>query len=146
MRSITTIHHRERARHGNRGTGSYYRVVLRPKNEFISFRIQDVGRPGHAERLAGQTRSGRWLTQAWLINKNDAHVERGFLVADDPNIKRILNNLSKIPRKVKGDIFQARDRRNVPEREKPTKAQVSARRKNIKKAQRARRIKRLLER
>jgi hypothetical protein len=39
---------------------------------------------------------------------------------------------------VKGDIFEARPRPNVPEAAKPTPAQQKARRENIKKAQAAR--------
>jgi hypothetical protein len=39
---------------------------------------------------------------------------------------------------VEGDVFEARPRPNVPEREKPTPAQRRARSANIKKAQAAR--------
>jgi hypothetical protein len=44
---------------------------------------------------------------------------------------------------VKGEVFEARPRQNVPEREKPTLAQKRARRANIKKAQAARRAREL---
>lgn len=40
---------------------------------------------------------------------------------------------------VKGDVFEAKDRPNIPERKKPTAAQTKARLENIKKAQEARR-------
>jgi hypothetical protein len=40
---------------------------------------------------------------------------------------------------VKGDIFEAKDRLNVPESKKPTQAQQRARLENVKKAQQARR-------
>ncbi len=145
MRSTTDY---VRAKPGTRETGNYYRIVLKPREKFTSFRIQDVGRPGHAERLAGKRTSGNWTTQAWLINKKDAHIENGRLVADDPNVKKILNNLSTTPKRIRGDVFKATDRRNIPEKEKPTKAQLRAWRRNIKKAQRARirPIKRLLQR
>jgi len=42
-------------------------------------------------------------------------------------------------RRLKGDIFFAKPRQNIPEAEKPTARQRQAYRKNIKKAQRARR-------
>jgi hypothetical protein len=42
------------------------------------------------------------------------------------------------PKYVKGDIFKAIDRPDVPEKEKPTAAQKKARVSNIKKAQAAR--------
>ena len=50
----------------------------------------------------------------------------------------VLAKLGSEPVHVKGDIFEARPRRNIPEREKPTPAQQRARRTNIKKAQAAR--------
>ena len=46
--------------------------------------------------------------------------------------------LGSEPKHVKGDVFKAKDRPNVPEREKPTTAQQKARSTNIKKAQAAR--------
>ncbi len=130
-----------RAKPGERSGGEYYRVIVRPKGEFSTFRVHDIGKEGHAQRLAGKRPNGRWDTQAWLINKNDAHIEQGKLVADEPKTKQILNKLSTVPRHVKGDIFRAKDRRDIPEKEKPTPAQKRARQKNIKKAQRARKIK-----
>lgn len=129
---------RKRAKPGEKGTGDYYRVVLRPKKEFVSFRIHDVGRKGHAQRLAGKRASGSWDTQAWLINKNDAHVESGHLIGDNPNARKILDQLSSAPRHIRGDVFEAKDRKNIPEKEKPTAAQRRAQRRNIKKAQSAR--------
>lgn len=129
---------RARAKPGTMGGGDFYRVVVRPKEQFTSFRIQDVGRKGHSERVAGRRASGSWDTQAWLISKQDAHVEQRKLVADTPSARKILDNLSSTPRQIKGDVFRAKDRRDVPEKEKPTAAQRRAQRTNIKKAQRAR--------
>lgn len=130
---------RNRKKPGTVGKGKYYRIVVRPKEQFSSFRMQDVGRKGHSLRLAGRRASGRWDTEAWLVSKKDAHVENGKLVADDSSAKKILaKQLSTRPRRVKGDVFRARPRRNVPEYEKPTVAQRQAQHKNILKAQHAR--------
>jgi hypothetical protein len=60
------------------------------------------------------------------------------LVADSKAAKELLKTLGSEPTHQKGDIFTAKDRRNVPEREKPTTAQKRARQANIKKAQSAR--------
>lgn len=130
---------RSRARPGTRATGNYYRIEVRPKAEFVTFRNQDIGKPGGLERLAGKRSSGSWATQAWLINKDDAHRDGDKLVADSQDAKNLLSKLGSEPIHQKGDIFIAKDRRNVPEREKPTAAQKTARAKNIKKAQAARR-------
>ena len=128
---------RARAKPGTKGEGDYYRVIVRPKEEFVTFRYHDVGRPGHVQRLAGKRSSGSWDDQAWLISKEDAHIENGKLVADTSAARKILEVIGPV-KLVKGDIFQGHPRRNVPEREKPTPAQRRARMENIRKAQKAR--------
>jgi hypothetical protein len=133
---------RARRRPGSTGKGKYYRIAVRPKSEFVSFRTQDVGRPGHIQRVAGRRASGSWGTVTWLIGKEDAHLERGRLVADTPAARKILRQLGSAPVRLTGDRFKAIDRRNVPERSKPTPAQRRARRRNVKKAQASRRRKR----
>jgi len=122
---------------GVKGTGDYFRIVVRPKEKFTSFRNQDVGKPGGLQRVAGHRSSGSWSTQAWLISKDDAHIENGQLIPDSQDAKNLLKILSSKPVHEKGDIFTARDRRNIPENEKPTPAQKRARAANIKKAQAA---------
>jgi hypothetical protein len=129
---------RARAKPGTRGKGKYYRIVVRPKEEFVTFRYHDVGQPGHAERLAGKRSSGSWDDVAWLISKEDAHVENGELVANTPEMQKILDVIAPALH-VKGDIFQGHPRKNVPEREKPTPVQQRARMENIRKAQAVRR-------
>ena len=120
------------------GSGKYYRVEVRPKSEFISFRTQDVGRKGHIQRIAGKRTSGSWSTVTWLIGKEDAHVQDGRLVADTPGARQLMAQLGSRPVHTQGDRFKAKDRPNVPERSKPTPAQRRARSANIKKAQAAR--------
>jgi hypothetical protein len=132
---------RTRLRPGSTGKGKYYRIAVRPKSEFVSFRTQDVGRPGHIQRVAGRRASGSWGTVTWLIGKEDAHLERGRLVADTPSARKILRQLGSAPLRLTGDRFKATDRPNVRERSKPTPAQKRARQRNIKKAQASRRRK-----
>jgi hypothetical protein len=128
---------RGRMKPGTTGEGEFFRIQVRPKTEFVTFRTQDVGGPGHVERVAGKRPSGSWDTQAWLIGKRDAHVEDGKLIPDTAGARDLLAKLGSIPRHVKGDVFEAKDRPNVPEAEKPTAAQRRARAANIKKAQAA---------
>ena len=130
---------RRRAKPGTKGEGDYFRIVVRPKEEFTTFRYQDVGEKGHILRLAGKRSSGSWDTQAWLIGKEDAHLAGDTLVADTDDARRLIETLGTKPKHVKGDVFEAKDRPNVPERKKPTEAQQRARLENIKKAQQARR-------
>jgi hypothetical protein len=126
---------RARKKPGTTGEGNYYHVEVRPKDEFTAFRTQDVGDGGHLQRVAGKRSSGSWATVKWLIGKEDAHVEGGKLVPDTRDAKDLIKKLGSEPIRKRGDLFEAKPRRNVPEREKPTAAQQRARRQNIKKAQ-----------
>lgn len=128
----------QRAKPGTKGGGDYFRIVVRPKEQFVTFRNQDVGDPGHIQRLAGKRGSGSWSTQAWLVSKQDAHIENGSLKPDSSDAKDLFKKLGSQPKRVKADIFEAKDRPNVPEKAKPTPAQRRARAANIKKAQAAR--------
>ena len=129
---------RGRQQPASTGEGNYYHVEVRPQDDFTAFRTQDVGGPGHIQRVAGKRESGSWATVKWLIGKEDAHVENGKLVGDTKDAKDLLKKLGSQPVHKSGDRFEAKDRRNVPERSKPTAAQTRARRQNIKKAQAAR--------
>jgi hypothetical protein len=130
---------RTRAKPGTTGEGDYFHIVLRSRADFTTFQTQDVGDKGHILRLAGKRSSGSWATQTWLISKSDAHLEGDTLVADTQDARKLLGSLGSKPKHIKGDIFEAKDRPNVPERDKPTEAQKKARLENIKKAQQARR-------
>lgn len=129
---------RARAKPGTKGGGDFYRIIVRPKEQFVTFRNQDVGEPGGLQRVAGKRSSGSWSTQAWLISKDFAHIEDNKLVADRKDAKDLLKKLGSQPKHEKGDIFTAKDRPNVPEEDKPTAAQKRAQQENIKKAQAAR--------
>ena len=127
QRTLAQPEGKNRARPGTTGEGEYYRIIVRPKGEFTTFRNQDVGKPG-----------GSWATHAWLISKEDAHMEGDELVPDSDDARELLATLGSKPVHKKGDLFTAKDRRNVPEKDKPTPAQQRAQRENIKKAQAAR--------
>lgn len=130
---------RQREKPGTPGEGEYFHIQVRRKDQFRTFRTQDIGRKGGIQRVAGRRSSGSWDTQKWLISKKHAHVEKGKLVPDTDDAREVLNALGSTPEHLGGDRFKAKARPNVPEEEKPTPAQQRARQKNIKKAQAARR-------
>ena len=130
---------KKRAKPGTKGEGDYFRIAVRSKEQFTTFRYQDVGEKGHILRLAGKRSSGSWDTQVWLISKGDAHIEGDMLVANTDDARNLIEALGSRPKHVKGDVFEAKDRPNVPESKKPTAAQQKARLENIKKARQARR-------
>lgn len=129
---------RKRAKPGQKATGDYYHIEVRPKEQFKTFRTHDVGKPGHIQRVSGKRESGSWSTQKWLISKNDAHIEDKKLVGDTKDAKNLLKKLGSQVTRTRGDRFQAKPRPNIPEHKKPTVAQKKARQKNIRKAQKAR--------
>ena len=131
---------RSRKKPGSTGKGGFYRIEVRPKSKFTSFRVQDVGQKGGLERVAGRRSSGSWGTASWLISKEDAHVDaRGHLKITDKKAQSVLKSIRGRIVHVKGDIFKAHPARNVPESEKPTVAMRRSQRQNFKKAQAARR-------
>src|SRR5690349_19090526 len=78
-RAIAQPQGRGRAKPGSTGKGNFYRIEVRPKSEFVTFRVQDVGKKGGLERLAGKRSSGSWDTVSWLVSKKDAQVNHGHL-------------------------------------------------------------------
>jgi plasmid stabilization system protein ParE len=124
-----------RAKPGATGRGAFFHIEVRPRREFKTFRTHDVGNKGGIERVAGKRGSGSWSTQKWLIGKNHAHIHNGKLIADSNDAKHVLDTLGTAPVHVSGNRFRAKDRPNVPERQKPTLAQRRAQGRNIKKAQ-----------
>ena len=130
---------RSRKKPGTTGKGKFFRIEVRPKSEFKTFRIQDVGKKGGLERLAGKRSSGSWDTVAWLVSKEDAKIKNRELIIKDPRAKSVLKNLRGSIMRVKGDIFRAHPKANVAERLKPTPAMKKAQKANMRKAQTARR-------
>jgi hypothetical protein len=137
----TPLQHR-RAKPGSRGGGKFFHIEVRPSTQFVAFRVQDVGKPGGVERVAGRRASGSWATAKWLIEKTHAHLGDGRLVPDSPEAKELFRNLASVPVHVDGDRFRAKPRRDIPESEKPTPALRRAQLANIKKAQAAVRARR----
>jgi hypothetical protein len=138
QRAIAQPEGRKRAKPGSKGEGDYYRITVRDKNQFSSFKTHDVGDKGKIQRIAGHRPSGSWDTQAWLISKDIAKKVGNILETSNKDVKTLLKELGSKPKHLKGDIFEAKPRPNVPEADKPTKAQQNAREGNIKKAQKAR--------
>ncbi|MCW5588401.1 MAG: hypothetical protein KIT27_01935 [Legionellales bacterium] len=102
---------KQRKAPGTTGKGDYYHVILRPKEEFATFRNHDVGNEGHSIRVAGKRSSGSWSTQKWLISKNDAYVDKNsYLRSDREKTQTILKRLGTIPKHTKGDRFTAKPR------------------------------------
>lgn len=139
QRTLAQPQGRGRKKPGTTGKGKFYRIEVRPKGDFTSFRVQDVGGKGGLERLAGRRSSGSWDTVSWLIEKTDAKVlPNGQLHITGAKARSVLKNIRGPIFHVKGDIFKSHPRKNVPEAAKPTPAMRRAQKANIKLAQKAR--------
>ncbi|MEK9160654.1 MAG: hypothetical protein AAB440_01280 [Patescibacteria group bacterium] len=127
-----------RKKPGTTGHGKFYRIEIRPDQKFTSYRMQDVGKKGGLERLAGRRSSGSWATVSWLIAKKNAHVSGKTLFIDNAKERAALKKALRGPiTHIKGDVFRVHPVKNVPEKAKPTPAMKRAQKANIKKAQAA---------
>ena len=133
---------RRRAKPGSSGKGRFFHIQVRPNSRFTRFRVQDIGARGGIERVSGQRSDGSWDTVKWLVEKNQAHIHGGRLVADTAEARKLLRSLGSTPVQTAGDRFRAKPRTNIPESEKPTPKQLKAWRVNIRKAQAAKRKRR----
>ncbi len=95
---------------GSTGKGKFYRIELRPKGQFKSFRTQDVGKKGGLERLAGHRATGSWDTVTWLIAKDKAIVVNGHLKITGEKDQSVLKQIKGPIVHVEGDIFHAHPR------------------------------------
>ena len=95
---------------GSSGRGEYYHIELRPDEDFATYRTQDVGDPGHIQRVAGKREGGGWSTVKWLVAKGDAHVEGGRLIGDTSEAKDLLKKLRSSVTHKSGDRFAAKVR------------------------------------
>lgn len=91
--------------------GDYYLIEVRPRPKYDCFRLHDVGEPGHIQRLAGRRSDGEWEDQAWVISKNDAHVEDHFLKGDSKRARDVLEIYGPA-HQVEGDVFIGRRHRH----------------------------------
>ena len=88
----------------------------------MEFKTQDIGSQGRIERIAGKRAGGAWSTQEWLIAKDQAHVERGTLIGDTVDARRVLSMLGSEPRHIKADRFTIHGPSGMPAEARPTLA------------------------
>lgn len=105
-----------RKKPGSTGKGDYYHIEVLPKTGFVTFRTQDVGDPGHIQRVAGKRASGSWATVKWLVGKKDAHVRGENLIPDSKDAKELIKELGVKPVHVSGDRFKAKSADKPPRR------------------------------
>ncbi len=100
----------------------FFHIEVQPKEAFVEFKTQGIGRDGGIERIAGKRAGGAWSTQEWVIAKDQAHVERGTLIGDTIDARRVLTMLGAEPRRIKADRFSIHGHTGMPADVSPTLA------------------------
>jgi hypothetical protein len=132
--AITQPEDKKEGKISKKNKSNYFRIIVRPKDEFSSFRYQDVGEPGHIQRLTGRRQDGSWDTQAWLISKQDAHVEDDRLITDTKEARELVKQLEADLKYVRENVFEAKSFRNVPQKVGTRAKKHDVRRENIRDA------------
>jgi len=118
-RAKSTARRRTKSAARRRG---FFHIEVQPKEAFVEFKTQDVGGKSGIERVAGKRAGGAWSTQEWLIAKDQAHVERGMLIGDTVDARRVLTMLGSEPRHIKADRFTIHGHTGMPADVSPTLA------------------------
>jgi hypothetical protein len=100
----------------------FFHVEVQPREAFMAFKTQEIGRDGGIERVAGKRAGGAWSTQEWLIAKDQAHLERGTLIGDTVDARRVLTMLGSEPRHIRADRFTIHGHTGMPADASPTLA------------------------
>jgi hypothetical protein len=116
----------------------FFHIEVQPKEAFVEFKTQDIGSEGGIERIAGKRAGGAWSTQEWLIAKDQAHVERGTLIGDTADARRVLTMLGSEPRHIKADRFTIHGPSGMPAEARPTLAPRRAGLTNVRAPQKGR--------
>jgi hypothetical protein len=134
-RAKSTVRRRTKSAARPRG---FFHIEVQPKEAFVEFKTQDIGSEGRIERVAGKRAGGAWSTQEWLIAKDQAHVERGTLIGDTVDARRVLTMLGSEPRHIKADRFTIHGHTGLPEDVRPTLAPRRAGLSNVRAPQKGR--------
>jgi hypothetical protein len=118
-RAQSTTRRRTKSAARRRG---FFHIEVQPKEAFVEFKTQDIGSESGIERVAGKRAGGAWSTQEWLIAKDQAHVERGTLIGDTVDARRVLTMLGSEPRHINADRFTIHGHTGLPEDVRPTLA------------------------
>jgi hypothetical protein len=102
------LKHRVRGRWKPSGRRSYFRINLRPADRYVGFRSETLGPPGHIIRIFGKSPGRGWEVQAWLISKNDAHIQDGMLAPRTESARMVLRGIVDGIHQTGVDLFEVK--------------------------------------
>jgi hypothetical protein len=129
---------RRRTKSTARRRRGFFHIEVQPREAFVEFKTQSIGSDGGIERVAGKRAGGSWSTQEWLIAKDQAHVERGLLIGDTVDARKVLTMLGSEPRHIKADRFTIHGHTGMPADVSPTLAPRRASLSNVQVPQKGR--------
>ena len=129
---------RRRTKSTARRRRGFFHIEVQPREAFVEFKTQSIGSDGGIERVAGKRAGGSWSTQEWLIAKDQAHVERGLLIGDTVDARKVLTMLGSEPRHIKADRFTIHGHTGMPADVSPTLAPRRAGLSNVQAPQKGR--------
>lgn len=86
--------------------GTYYRIIMRPRSNFVSVRSETPTGLNKIQQINGKAPNGQWSTQSWLVRKDGARIENEVLIGDTKAIRSLLKALNGIVQRTKGDEFK----------------------------------------
>ena len=129
---------RRRTKSTARRRRGFFHIEVQPREAFVEFKTQSIGSDGGIERVAGKRAGGSCSTQEWLIAKDQAHVERGLLIGDTVDARKVLTMLGSEPRHIKADRFTIHGHTGMPADVSPTLAPRRAGLSNVQAPQKGR--------
>lgn len=83
----------------------YFRIITRPRKQFVAFRTLDAGEPSSVQRLTGHRPTSARTNQTWLLSKEMAHVEKGRIIPDTLEAAELLATFGREPIHQSDDLF-----------------------------------------
>lgn len=86
--------------------GEYFRIIVRPRKKFLTFKSEPISSDGMLQQIHGQLPDKRWSTYAWLVNKQGAKAQEKTLVATTTSVTHLFRALNKKIIHVKDDTYK----------------------------------------
>lgn len=84
----------------------YFRIIIRPRKQFVAFHTLETREPSSVQRLAGHRPASVRANQTWLLSKEIAHVEKGRIIPDTSEAVELLAAFAHEPVHQRDDLFE----------------------------------------
>jgi hypothetical protein len=84
----------------------YFRIIIRPRKQFVAFRTLGAEAPSSVQRLTNHQPMSIRPNQTWLLSKEIAHVEKGRIIPDTSEAVELLAAFGHQPVHQRDDLFK----------------------------------------